>query len=1050
MRSFISQLLLTVAVVLISALATAGPVEDLLALPHRPTVAEIKNAFGGQLPEANPFGTPTGQTQVRVTQNAPVVIAMFEKLYPGATFAPLGRDSVFLGDVIDAFYQSLGQDRVRRVSASGNSLTGKPDDIVDFLKDAGFDISRLKVAYPFVMFDQTNWSSDSQSTAYVRAVARECKNRGCDPYLLFEKFDFINTGATNKMYAKNVFSPTFDLKEFQAKNREAIAKSGQIKELVSVPVDKGLTYTTEYHGTFDKFKRQGDGSIIAKPGAMSSNSIRLQILADVFAAAQAVSKPSFLAAVDEEARKLGYKFPRFRVWSTVNVERIRGIEPDPSRLEAEKAAIEKSLNAAVDAKTSVTAALTELMAKSPARQSLEEAEFQVEYIKAALRGFELHLVTPEEMARFVSRLLAEAKGPLTPYARLLNKSSLLKKIWRELIEPSVFAPMGDALKVEGESLYSNLRAIQDETNSTLTRDEAFRGNLNLVLVSGQTERMGLSAKVARLMELEVKYREKYGSTDKAPQKFWPFILSEVKRAKVSGALTQGEAADVLAASLALSAHAKENSVDQFIAQDAVLRQILSAEQGRLHTLHLELGKDSRISAGIISQRLTGLSTSGDPRVAPLKATLQKAAESELLGRVFDGLKPLSQAADENLASANWKLVMAELERHASMNPDFLSTSSAFLFENVERLRDEEKLSAADIREFLIYIVESPIFEREELSDALALSFRRNGFMRSEFERHLIWFRESNSMSARRFMRRQDLGFRRDDDELRRGGKYLRSLKPSPDAVNGHARIGALRQLVSRLDDVQGILQEVVSTDHGSRLAELELAVLTYELTRKQMAKLSGPGELLWLTDVSPRFGDLLLKARAWIEIANREKIDPLVHALLVTIKFRSKQAHFQAIDLMRAANELLMPIPLPDPSANFNKQTTALKHGRFINRLVLEVLAASAVATLSSETAEERKREIALALIESSLSALRGIKISRSEFHELVRAALTYGGANDKAFSARLNTLYTYHKEVRDAVTSIAASSGENPAFSSISKKAPGSCRRALRKLIGI
>jgi hypothetical protein len=1044
--------MLVAAVVLSSALSSAGPAEDLLALPHRPTVAEIKKAFGGKLPESNPFGTPTEKIQARIRENAPAVIAMFEKIYPGATFAPLGRDSVFLGDVIDAFYQSLGQDRVRRVSASGNSLTGSEPDIVDFLKGAGFDVGRLNVSYPFIMFDQTNWASNSQSTRYVHAVANECKNRGCDPYLLFEKFNFINTGAKKDMYKYNIFGAEFDFKKFRVRNRAAIAKTGRIGELISVPVDAGLVYTTEYHGTFDRFKRLSDGSVVANPGAMSSNSIRLQILADVFAAVQAVSEPSFLKAVDQEARKLNYKFPRFRIITANNIATIRGIAPDRPPLEETRAAIHDGLNAAIKQKTSSLPSLLTLSASA----ANQEAEFQVEYLKAAIRGFDLGLVTPDEMRAFILSLLGKAQGPVAPYVRLLSKSPLLRKIWNEKVWPRVIGSRDYTVSATEYAIYANFRKIQDESSSTKTSDELFSGNWTALLSGWQAEvgeseqRKDISSRVARLIELELKFRAQNADAGNAAEKFWPLMLSEVKRAHESGALSLAETADVLAASLALSAGSSANIVDRLIDQDTVLRQALSSEQSRLYTLNLKLGSTSGVQTDAIFKRLTGLMTSQDPKVARLKNSLLKVVESELRLRVFDGLTPLSHPGDENTASANWHSLKAALDRQASINPDFLAASSRFLFESIERLHNEGRLAVADVREFLIYIVEAPVLEGQAQSDAIAAGFKHSLFMRSELERHLIWFRDSKSPFVGRFVARTDLGFGANRNGL--GVRYLRSLKPNDDAINGGAHLDAIAQLVHRLDGVQDILADVANNADQDRLSELERAMAVYELAKKQMLIVNGPVNLLWLTDVSPRMESLLLKAKARVEADGKTKVDRFIHALLVAIKYRSKQMNLQPIDLMRAANEL-------SPSGSLGSHeilrtsNEALQQSARVNRIVLEALAASAVATIEAGTSAEKKWDIALALIESSLSAFKGLKISHDELVNAVRTALLYGVEHDKVFISRFNTLYTYHKELRDAMASIAAGPQWKQwdiRFEAMNKKTPGSCTRALRRLIGI
>jgi hypothetical protein len=317
MRILISTFLFFVA---FSTLAFAGPKEDLLALDHRPTVAEIKAAFNGELPGENPFGTPTAGLQQIIFDNAPAVIAAFERAFPGATFAPLGRDSVFLGDLLDGFYASLGQHRIVRVSASGASLTDQKD-LIDFMKGVGADLTSSQ--YPFIMFDQTNFKSNSQSVGYLNAMIAACQPPHCDPGTLAERFNFLNTGSSKGMYAANIIDYKTNIPAMLEQQRTNINANKSHGAILSVAVPTDLVYTAEYHGTFSKFTRTKDGRVITMPGAMSANETRLQILADVFETIKTVSSRDFLTRVKAEATLLGYAYSENREAMLKNTRKIR-------------------------------------------------------------------------------------------------------------------------------------------------------------------------------------------------------------------------------------------------------------------------------------------------------------------------------------------------------------------------------------------------------------------------------------------------------------------------------------------------------------------------------------------------------------------------------------------------------------------------------------------------------------------------------------------------------------------------------------------------------
>lgn len=314
----------------------SAPVRQLLALDHQPTVTEIKAAFGGKLPEKNPFGRPTQSLLGTARERAPGVIAAFEKAFPGATYAALGRDAAFLGDILDAFYGGLGQKRVVRVGASGQSLTGNEEAIVEFLRPLGLDLARLDELPPFVMFDQTRYRETSQSQTYLRAVTRVCARRAsCDLDKLRAKFNFINTGPNvDQMYRANIVNADSYVADFLDGQRTSWPPDAAPQAILSVDVPQELVYTTEYHGKFGVL-HEVDGDVRADPGSMSRRRDRLQILADVYEIIRITSTEEFREGVRQAAADLHFEFPEIRVTEAKDIRRIQGAatdETDPARL----------------------------------------------------------------------------------------------------------------------------------------------------------------------------------------------------------------------------------------------------------------------------------------------------------------------------------------------------------------------------------------------------------------------------------------------------------------------------------------------------------------------------------------------------------------------------------------------------------------------------------------------------------------------------------------------------------------------------------------------
>ena len=112
----------------------AGTISKLINSPTRPTIREIKEVLD-PWPLENPFGGVHDDLTETLSKTVPRLIVRMEKAYPGAIWAPLGRDAVFFGDVLDAFYEAVGErGRVRRLNLSGESFTNAgPVLLYDFL-----------------------------------------------------------------------------------------------------------------------------------------------------------------------------------------------------------------------------------------------------------------------------------------------------------------------------------------------------------------------------------------------------------------------------------------------------------------------------------------------------------------------------------------------------------------------------------------------------------------------------------------------------------------------------------------------------------------------------------------------------------------------------------------------------------------------------------------------------------------------------------------------------------------------------------------------------
>jgi hypothetical protein len=311
-------------------------------------------------PQSNPFGALPGNqsTAAYVRANGPRYIALLEYAFPGATWAPLGRDAVQMGDFLDAFYTSIGQPgRVARLNASGNSLTGESQqNYLQFLASAGLKLTDLANQPPFVIMDRSSYneSQGAQVSKLIMAVYDHYSANGGRPVDLVSRVNAISISHTRganfylnskhniQSYFSNIVADYAEPPQIAALVSAPITKrfglfqrgglalqrwfnrlrynmartaagravnKGRPREILVIPESLGgaLIDTLQWHNTFGNFAWK-DGRFEAVPGTPFDSATRQAILATNFEVFQIVSEPSFLEQVKQEARNLGYEF----------------------------------------------------------------------------------------------------------------------------------------------------------------------------------------------------------------------------------------------------------------------------------------------------------------------------------------------------------------------------------------------------------------------------------------------------------------------------------------------------------------------------------------------------------------------------------------------------------------------------------------------------------------------------------------------------------------------------------------------------------------------
>jgi hypothetical protein len=299
---------LTCAFITSSSLAAKEP-KEIFEQSHRPTVTQVKS-----IPEPRRFVSRwlssharqvIRQTLDEVEADGPRVIALLEAAFPGAVFAPLGRDASLLGDVLDAFYQSLGHNRrVRRLNASTDSFDGVDEaTVVKFLETNGLVLTKYYKGPPFVIIDRTSYGTNSQSTILMRAGYRAYARKYGNAAALVQRFNLATT------YSTDSYNSIDDVNDMLVAEKKNLAeKKTRVPQRI-LNIASRLTDGFEWHDPFGEMRERSNGKVYTVPGDLEGEVNRAAVIATIAGIIQLVSKPQFLKQVQEEADRLGYVFP---------------------------------------------------------------------------------------------------------------------------------------------------------------------------------------------------------------------------------------------------------------------------------------------------------------------------------------------------------------------------------------------------------------------------------------------------------------------------------------------------------------------------------------------------------------------------------------------------------------------------------------------------------------------------------------------------------------------------------------------------------------------
>ena len=306
-RAFIATFALATLISFITERSSAA-LEDLVQQDMRPTIADVLRETPGVL-SLKPISVPDADPRLKVIPtDAPKMIAELEFAFPGAIWAPLGRDSAFLADVLEAYYISRGMPgRVVRLNASTPSFANGMT--FEFLTTNGLKLdANGRPTRPFILIDATSWRGTVDSpVSQIRQLVASVYARvpRTEQVKLFSRINAIGQGpASGGVYNGEIILRTTNIEKFKASLQ--FGQGGPSRILYTT---SAFQYgSKDWHASFQAFRKLPDGSVVAPPGQQSDKNVKLSILNSMAETARLVFWPGFHKQVLLAARAYNYDF----------------------------------------------------------------------------------------------------------------------------------------------------------------------------------------------------------------------------------------------------------------------------------------------------------------------------------------------------------------------------------------------------------------------------------------------------------------------------------------------------------------------------------------------------------------------------------------------------------------------------------------------------------------------------------------------------------------------------------------------------------------------
>lgn len=291
--------------------------QKLAKMNFRPSLSQVHRAFKGRLPLIRSTNESVSDKAWRewIYEHLPMAIAKLELIYPGATWAALGRDAASIADLLEAFYMGMGEssDRVVRINASTETFefnkysnaAERTRLFMKMLKGQGLNLNNKKMR-PFVFIDRTSYSNSghiSQSTQLMEMIYDHfTKTTRLSAEKLFKKVSMVtSTTSTRAMESTDPVSFFKDVKM-------SSVGMNYPNLILSVTELKSFTDKDAWHDSFGRIVKYPNGYYGGTLGVQEPESVKIEALRTMINGFNTVTSLKFQNAVRKAAKSLGYDF----------------------------------------------------------------------------------------------------------------------------------------------------------------------------------------------------------------------------------------------------------------------------------------------------------------------------------------------------------------------------------------------------------------------------------------------------------------------------------------------------------------------------------------------------------------------------------------------------------------------------------------------------------------------------------------------------------------------------------------------------------------------